>query len=148
MQGSSYHIRTTSFIHLESTIVKTLLWGPDTCGCRIRLEYDETQANPVFTLKEMVRTCNSHMGLATDTQKSDTVFDENHLKNDTMSALKSIPEITETDAEGHIKLKEGEVSFQFEGAAPNRTLRIITKTDISAYEQQIKDEVNQVDVIL
>ena len=118
-------------------------WKPDTCGCKLELD------NTDFSLKRIIRVCPDHTVMA-DNPLS-VVFDENHLKNDTMTALKSVPEITYTDRDGKVRLKEGEVSFHFEGRAPNRTLRVTTKTDISAYEQQIKDEVaavgSQVDVL-
>ena len=143
------HIRTEAFVYLESTIIiimKTMTYSPDTCGCILKLEYDETLVNPTYTLKEMVKTCNAHTVLATDDEKRAVVFDENHLKNDTMTALRdNVPELLDEDG----RLKRDEVSFQFEGTAPDRTLRIITKTDISAHEQEIKDQVESgsVDVV-
>ena len=129
--------------------MRTMTWSPDTCECTFRLEYDDTVQNPQYNLKEVIRTCDNHSHLAPQDELV-SAFDENHLKNETMTALKNtIPEITETDEQGRVRLKDGEISFQFEGTAPNRTLRIISKTDISAYEQAIKDEVaaNQVDIL-
>lgn len=129
--------------------MRTMIWSPDTCECTFRLEYDDTVQNPQYNLKEVIRTCDNHSHLAPQDELV-SAFDENHLKNETMTALKNtIPEITETDEQGRVRLKDGEISFQFEGTAPNRTLRIISKTDISAYEQAIKDEVaaNQVDIL-
>lgn len=129
--------------------MRTMAWSPDTCECTFRLEYDDTVQNPQYNLKEVIRTCDNHSHLAPQDELV-SAFDENHLKNETMTALKNtIPEITETDEQGRVRLKDGEISFQFEGTAPNRTLRIISKTDISAYEQAIKDEVaaNQVDIL-
>jgi hypothetical protein len=123
--------------------MKTMTYSPDTCDCVLKLEYDETVANPTYNLVEMVKTCQAHTVLPTDTEKRDTVFDENHLKNETMTAIKdNVPELTETDKDGNIVLKRDEVSFEFEGKAPNRTIRIISKVDISSHEAAIKDQVD------
>ena len=123
-------------------VIKTQVWEPDTCGCVLKLEYDNAVSPVVYTLKEMIRTCNAHTVLATDNDKKNTVFDENRLKNDTMKALRdNVPELQTTDEEGNIVLKANEVAFQFEGTAPNRRLRITTKMDISAHEQAIRDDV-------
>jgi hypothetical protein len=141
MQGMCYYFWTENILHLESAIM--VLWSPDTCKCVLKLNDSD------FSLNQIVKTCPAHTSIDVNTVLA-VVFDENHLKNDTMTALKNtVPEITETDREGHVRLKRDEVSFQFEGKAPNRTLRITTKTDISAYEQAIKDEVaSQTDAVV
>ena len=123
-------------------VIKTQVWEPDTCGCVLKVEYDNAASPVVYTLKEMVKTCAAHTVLATNTEKKNTVFDENRLKNQTMKALRdNVPELQTTDEEGNIVLKANEVSFKFEGTAPNRRIRITTKVDISAYEQAIRDDV-------
>jgi hypothetical protein len=124
--------------------IRTLLWSPDTCKCVYKLQYDDAVDPIVHTLQQVIKSCPAHQG-----EQLDVIFDENRLKNQTMAVLKdTVPELTTTDRDGNIILKRDEISYRFEGTAPNRTLRIITKTDISAYEQEIKDALaNRVDVI-
>ena len=118
-------------------VIKTLLWSPDTCRCQYRLQYDDAVEPIQFTLQALIKSCPAHEG-----EQLDVIFDENRLKNQTMTAVRdNVPELTEKDSEGRTRLKNGEVSFRFEGRAPNRTIRIITKVDISAHEQAIKDQV-------
>lgn len=116
-------------------MIRNLLWSPDTCKCVYKLQYDDAVDPVVHTLQQLIKSCPDHQG-----EQLDVVFDENRLKNQTMGAIKdTVPELTTTNTEGIKMLKPDAVSFRFEGKAPNRTLRIITKTDISAHEQAIKD---------
>lgn len=112
-----------------------VLWSPDTCKCVLKLNNDD------LSLNQIIKTCPAHTAIPV-TDVLATVLDENHLKNDTMTVLRdTIPEITTRDEKGNILLKRDEVSFEFEGKAPNRTIRVITKTDISEHVAEIQDQI-------
>jgi len=99
-----------SFAKLQET-----RWSPDTCGCVVVYEWDDEKAENQRThaFKRAERVCSAHASGAAD--KFLTVLDENQRKNKAMKiVMDNFPELTENDAAGNPKFKQGmEPDFSF-----------------------------------
>jgi len=67
------------------------LWRPDTCGCEIIYEWDdsEPESSRTHRLKRVVSTCDNHKGVSPDTL-FDMVLEENRRKNLALSLAQSL----------------------------------------------------------
>jgi len=110
-------------------VINTTRYSPDTCDCVIEYTWDSTQSEStrVHTLSNYVHKCTAHSGLATDTDRWNTVFEENPRKN---QALQNILDNSPTTAlydivSGNRQLKANiGFNFSFSGIAPNRVLTV------------------------
>ena len=63
-------------------MIKITTWRPDTCGCELEYEWDDTTTgdNRVHTFKRATRQCPAHAGLTPKNCYNNTL-DENKRKN-------------------------------------------------------------------
>lgn len=72
-------------------MLKTTRWSPDTCGCVLEYEWDESLegSDRVHTFKKVVKLCSEHEGLGFhDKAAYDQVKDENTGKNRAWGLIK------------------------------------------------------------
>ena len=63
-------------------MIRTTLWRPDTCGCVIEYEWDDTvsESERTHSISKVVEACEAHKGLTAEELYA-TVGDENKRKN-------------------------------------------------------------------
>lgn len=64
-------------------MIRTTRWSPDTCGCVIEYEWDDTlpQEARKHDFKNVITRCSEHSGLGKDKAHFDHVLSENQAKN-------------------------------------------------------------------
>jgi hypothetical protein len=107
--------------------IQTTGYKPDTCDCVLQLIWDDTlPEDSRITTPNYVVVCQPHSVLANDTDRWNTLVEENHRKNDAFNEiLKNGPASLSETKEGALVLKD-EITFSFawNGTAPNRILEI------------------------
>jgi hypothetical protein len=106
--------------------IKTTRFSPDTCGCVLEYEWDDTlsEASRVHTFKSITK-CPAHSAQADQTAYN-TVFDENPRKNIALqTALDNGPN-TLYDMNGTQRVLKPAVGYNYSwsGTAPDRVLSI------------------------
>ncbi len=110
-------------------VTKITRWSPDTCGCVIEYSWDDSVPSDsrVHSLSTYVNKCAAHNILATDTDRYNTVLEENPRKN---QALQNILDNSPTTSlydivNGNRQLKQTLLfNFSWSGTAPNRVLTV------------------------
>ena len=108
--------------------IKTTRWSPDTCGCVLEYTWDDTQpeSTRTHTLSTFVTRCSAHSGLANDTARWNTIFEENPRKNIALQVALDNGPTTLYDMSGTNRIIKPTVIYDYvwSGTAPNRTLTI------------------------
>jgi hypothetical protein len=129
--------------------IQTTEWRPDTCGCVLYYQWDDTAPQdtrvhaPVDSIK-----CTFHANQATHSAAFNSVIDENTRKNQGLqTALDNGPtSLFDVQADGVSRtLKNGiTYSWTFSGTAPNRVITV-TFTGISFTTNQRNAIQNRLD---
>ena len=102
-------------------------WSPDTCGCVIEYEWDDSvpEDQRTHSLSNVVSKCPAHAAL-TDNNTFSSVLDENPRKNNALNhVLDNAPTALFDVINGARQLKESiNFSFSWSGIAPDRVLTI------------------------
>lgn len=108
--------------------IRTTRWSPDTCSCVIEYTWDDTQPEQTRThnLDNYITRCPAHSALANDTERWNTILEENPRKNIALQAsLDNGPTTLYDLIDGQRQLKQNiTYSFSFSGTAPNRVITI------------------------
>lgn len=85
-------------------------WRPDTCGCEIEIEWDDTvpQETRTHSQGKIISKCKAHMGV-TDKDVLKELFDENQTKNRTISKIAEVMGYTHKD------IMDGKIEYNFDG---------------------------------
>ena len=119
--------------------IQTTEWRPDTCGCVLYYEWDDTtpSASRVHTPVNSIK-CSFHANQATHSATYNSVLDENSRKNlGLQTTLDNGPTtLYDLQTDGSRTLKNGiNYSWTFTGTAPNRVITV-TFTGISLTNAQ------------
>lgn len=94
-------------------MIKTTRWRPDTCGCEIEYEWDDsvTAENRVHKASKIIKACSVHSANLTKENHYDKVLKENQMKNQVWGKLLEDPTLVNEslDADGNVakNLKPG-----------------------------------------
>lgn len=109
-------------------VIKTTRYSPDTCGCVIEYQWDDTltETDRTHTLSNYINKCSAHSGLATDQDRWNAVFEENPRKNRTLkTCLDNGPTTLFDVVDGTRQLKPSiSYNWSWSGTAPNRVLTV------------------------
>ena len=120
--------------------IKTTRWSPDTCGCSIDYQWDDSLPQDQITVTPVgVPTkCAVHNVLGTVPTVFNAVKEENGRKNTTRSLILDNGPSTlfDTAPDGTREFKNGiEMSWSWSGTAPNRVITV-TVTGITLTNPQ------------
>jgi hypothetical protein len=119
--------------------IKTTRWSPDTCGCSIDYQWDDSLPNDQITITPVgVPTkCAAHSSIAAVPTAFNTISEENGRKNISRSLLLDNGPSTLYDiVDGNRQFKTGiDISWAWSGTAPNRVITI-TVTGITLTNAQ------------
>lgn len=106
--------------------IKITRWSPDTCGCILEYEWDDSveESQRTHTATRVVVTCKEHSKLD-ESERFDRVKEENILKNQVETELLSKPELTIIDTDGTKKFKQN-VKFDWKF---NNERELVIKVD-------------------
>lgn len=109
--------------------MKETVWSPDTCGCRLVYEWDETlpDTSRVHTFKRAEVICSFHQGMVDNKTSYDSALDHNQRKNKVEGALLSqlTSVLADTNPEGSLVWKNGiKFNWSFSGNGDSRVLTI------------------------
>jgi hypothetical protein len=64
-------------------MIKKTRWRPDTCGCEVEYEWDDSlaQENRVHQASGIIRKCSAHQNTSSKEDHFDKVLKENQMKN-------------------------------------------------------------------
>ena len=107
----------------------TTRWSPDTCSCVIEYTWDDTdpQETRQHTLSTYVSRCAAHDAVGPDSNRYDTVKEENTRKNFAHQGIldNGPSSLFDLTPEGARVLKNGiTISWAWTGTAPNRVITI------------------------
>jgi hypothetical protein len=107
-------------------------WTPDTCGCIIEYQWDDTvdPALRTHTIKNVVNKCVVHTAQGPDTNHFNVVLDENQKKNQAIDHIVQNAPAAFVDIlpDGTKQLKAGiTIDFTHTGVAPNRLITLTIK---------------------
>lgn len=101
-------------------MIKTTIWRPDTCGCEIHYEWNDTdpQASRIHTAVASTKVCDVHKGMSVPVHY-DTVLRENQGKNEARGVIaENSPTLTyDKDVDGVLRkefLVGKEPTFSFD----------------------------------
>jgi hypothetical protein len=92
-------------------MIKKTRWRPDTCGCEIEYEWDDSlsQEKRVHTPSQIIKKCEFHQDMLNKNEHYTKVLEENQTKNRVWGKLLEISTLTadkvSEDGETHKELK-------------------------------------------
>ena len=108
--------------------IHTTRYSPDTCACVLEYSWDDTEPETTrtHTLTTFVNRCPAHSILATDTDRWNTVFEENPRKNIALERTLANAPTTMYDLAGTTRTLKPTIIYNtvWSGTAPNRVLTI------------------------
>lgn len=124
-------------------------YRPDTCTCIIEYSWDDTvpPSSRTHTLTNYILRCPEHSPLATDSERFNTIFEENPRKNIAWQSLLDNGPAAMTDIQenGTKVLKRGiTITWTWTGTAPNRVLTL-TVTGFTLTTNQLNTAQNWLD---
>jgi hypothetical protein len=109
--------------------INTTEWRPDTCGCVLYYQWDDTVSDTqrVHTPVNSVK-CSDHANQATHSAAFNSVIDENTKKNQGLqTALDNGPtSLFDVQTDGVTRILKNSITYSwtFSGTAPNRVITI------------------------
>ena len=70
-------------------MLKITRWSPDTCGCILDYEWDDSldENSRTHTIKNIIKPCAAHANLSDKTEHYGKVLEENQRKNNLLGAI-------------------------------------------------------------
>lgn len=95
-------------------MIKTTLWQPDTCECKLEYQWDTEQNanNRTFTGTVIHATCPRHTGAPNPNALFSQVKGDNNLVNDAKKIVtENHPTLTKTLEDGRVRIDSAKVQF-------------------------------------
>ena len=109
--------------------IKTTRWSPDTCSCVLEYTWDDTvpQSSRIHSIDNYITKCAAHAAQATDTDRWNTILEENPRKNVANQLVidNGPSSLYDVQQDGSRTLKNNiTLTWTWSGVAPNRVLTI------------------------
>lgn len=107
-------------------VIQQIIWGLDTCDCKILLSYDSD--TDTWTPLNFIQTCQFHISFPDITQRHTVVTNENGRKNQAYQIIldHAPASMLMTRDDGSVTLKRGiAINYTVAGTAPDRTFTLI-----------------------
>ena len=121
-------------------MLHTTRWSPDTCGCVLEYEWDDTQPDSerTHTIKNVIKACPAHAKHAEKGEHYSVVLEENNRKNiaidQVLKTVTSLGEDVQRDGKTVRQFNPGiEVGFAFDA---DRKLTLDIKGATKAEKEQ------------